>query len=501
MQIKRLAATFGRLENAALDLEPGLNVIDAPNEGGKSTWTAFLRVMFYGLSTKDRSPNADKRRYQPWSGSAMAGVMDAATARGEVTVTRRTARANAPMGAFSAVYKDTASPVDFLTAAGCGETLLGVPQDVFERSAYIRQSGLAVDQSAALERRIASLITTGEEDTSFTDAAGQLKKQPNARRHNKTGRLPQLEQAMTELRAAAEELDGLVRSVNRDLAEQDELQAQMEEIRELMARHDEADLTDEYRTVESLRLDVASAHDRVKTLESGSRGLPDRLELETIQGRINALASVDRAVAEAKTRMELAVRAFRTAEAALEAHPMAGKDPSQAASAPLNAPPRPKASPLFLVLALAAGLLTGGALAWFTRIWPAAVGGGLALFAAALLGGLLAFLLFNAHPAKVFMGDTGSLFLGGAVAGMAFAFDMPLILLLVGVIYIVETLSDIIQIVYFKLSHGKRVFKMAPIHHHFEMCGWSEIKIVTVFTAVSTLFCALALFGVMNRMM
>lgn len=125
----------------------------------------------------------------------------------------------------------------------------------------------------------------------------------------------------------------------------------------------------------------------------------------------------------------------------------------------------------------------------------------LGLFAAALLGGLLAFLLFNAHPAKVFMGDTGSLFLGGAVAGMAFAFDMPLILLLVGVIYIVETLSDIIQVAYFKLSHGRRIFKMAPIHHHFEMCGWSEIKIVTVFTAVSTLFCALALFGVMNRMM
>jgi len=125
----------------------------------------------------------------------------------------------------------------------------------------------------------------------------------------------------------------------------------------------------------------------------------------------------------------------------------------------------------------------------------------LGVFAAALLGGLLAFLLFNAHPAKVFMGDTGSLFLGGAVAGMAFAFDMPLILLLVGVVYLVETLSDILQVGYFKLTHGKRIFKMAPIHHHFEMCGWSEIKIVTVFTAVSTLFCVLALFGVMNRMM
>ncbi len=123
----------------------------------------------------------------------------------------------------------------------------------------------------------------------------------------------------------------------------------------------------------------------------------------------------------------------------------------------------------------------------------------LGIFAGALLGGLLAFLLFNAHPAKVFMGDTGSLFLGGAVAGLAFAFDMPLVLVLVGIVYIVETLSDIIQVVYFKLSHGKRIFKMAPIHHHFEMCGWSEIKIVTVFTAVSTLFCALALLGVMDR--
>ena len=122
----------------------------------------------------------------------------------------------------------------------------------------------------------------------------------------------------------------------------------------------------------------------------------------------------------------------------------------------------------------------------------------LGVFAGAVLGGLLAFLLFNAHPAKVFMGDTGSLFLGGAVAGMAFAIDLPLILIPVGIVYIVETLSDILQVVYFKLTHGKRIFKMAPIHHHFEMCGWSEVKIVTVFTAVSAVFCALALMGIMS---
>ncbi|MDE6997966.1 MAG: phospho-N-acetylmuramoyl-pentapeptide-transferase [Oscillospiraceae bacterium] len=122
----------------------------------------------------------------------------------------------------------------------------------------------------------------------------------------------------------------------------------------------------------------------------------------------------------------------------------------------------------------------------------------LGLFAGALLGGLLAFLLFNAHPARVFMGDTGSLFLGGAVAGMAFAIDLPLILIPVGIIYIIETLSDILQVGYFKLTHGRRIFKMAPIHHHFEMCGWSEVKIVTVFTVISAVFCALALLGLMN---
>ena len=125
--------------------------------------------------------------------------------------------------------------------------------------------------------------------------------------------------------------------------------------------------------------------------------------------------------------------------------------------------------------------------------------GQLSIFSAALLGGLLGFLLYNHYPAKVFMGDTGSLFLGGAVAALAFAYDMPLILILVGFVYICETLSDIIQVMYFKLTHGKRIFKMAPLHHHFEMCGWSEKKVVAVFTAVSLLFCLLAVVSVSGR--
>ena len=124
----------------------------------------------------------------------------------------------------------------------------------------------------------------------------------------------------------------------------------------------------------------------------------------------------------------------------------------------------------------------------------------LALLPAALAGGLIAYLFYNWHPAKVFMGDTGSLFLGGVVCAMAFALDMPLVLILVGFVYIVETLSVILQVGYFKLTHGKRLFKMSPIHHHFEMCGWKEEKIVLVFAAVSAVMCILAWLGVSGRL-
>ena len=120
----------------------------------------------------------------------------------------------------------------------------------------------------------------------------------------------------------------------------------------------------------------------------------------------------------------------------------------------------------------------------------------LALLPAALVGGLIAYLFYNWHPAKVFMGDTGSLFLGGVVCALAFALDMPLILIFVGLIYIIETLSVILQVGYFKLTHGKRLFKMAPIHHHFEKCGWKEVKICLVFSGISAVMCLIAWFGI-----
>ena len=123
----------------------------------------------------------------------------------------------------------------------------------------------------------------------------------------------------------------------------------------------------------------------------------------------------------------------------------------------------------------------------------------LAVLPASLIGGLAAFLCYNWKPAKVFLGDTGSLFLGGAVCGTAFALDMPLVLVMVGIIYIIETMSVILQVGYFKATHGKRLFKMAPIHHHYEKCGWSEERIDLTFAAITAVMCILAWFGVSGR--
>ena len=134
--------------------------------------------------------------------------------------------------------------------------------------------------------------------------------------------------------------------------------------------------------------------------------------------------------------------------------------------------------------------------ATFFSVVAIGTGSGIEPVTCAVVGALLGFLLFNVHPASVFMGDTGSLALGGFVAAAAYMMQMPLFIVMVGFIYMVEVLSDIIQVTYFKMTGGKRIFKMAPIHHHFELCGWSETRVVAVFSIVTALLCLVALMGV-----
>ena len=133
--------------------------------------------------------------------------------------------------------------------------------------------------------------------------------------------------------------------------------------------------------------------------------------------------------------------------------------------------------------------------AFFTVV-AIGTGSGIEPVTCAVIGALLGFLLFNVYPARVFMGDTGSLALGGFVAAAAYMMQMPIFIAIVGFIYLVEVLSVMLQVTYFKLTHGKRIFKMAPIHYHFELCGWSETRVVTVFSIVTALLCLVALMGV-----
>ncbi len=134
--------------------------------------------------------------------------------------------------------------------------------------------------------------------------------------------------------------------------------------------------------------------------------------------------------------------------------------------------------------------------ATFFTVVAIGTGSGIEPVTCAVVGALLGFLLFNVYPASVFMGDTGSLALGGFVAGTAYMLQMPLFIIIVGFIYLLEVASVIIQVTYFKATHGKRIFKMAPIHHHFELCGWSETRVVAVFSIVTALLCLIALMGV-----
>ena len=145
-----------------------------------------------------------------------------------------------------------------------------------------------------------------------------------------------------------------------------------------------------------------------------------------------------------------------------------------------------------------------GSVTFFASIFLMLIAGfsarmGMSIMSAALAGGCLGFLVWNFHPAKVFMGDTGSLYLGGYLCAILFGLDMPILLILVGLVYIIEMFSVILQVTYFKLTHGKRLFKMSPIHHHFEMCGWSEVKIVFIFSIFSAICGALALMIVLTR--
>lgn len=371
MLIRRMTATFGRLREQTLELQDGLNILQAPNETGKSTWCAFLLAMLYGVNTKERDRAgvlADKNRYAPWDGGSMSGRLDCRAGDDALTLFRTTRRQTAPMGDFQALYTGTADPVPGLTGANCGETLLGVSREVYARSAFIRQGGVAVTQDSGLERRIAALVTSGEEDTSYTEAVEALKKQLNRRRHNKTGQLPALEAELQETEAQLASQAELARQRENLLARSAELEARESSLKEELAG---LDRWAEHRK----RQDLQKVEDAAVQAEEKAAALRRRLEEEQVpendvtvrlRGAIVNLNTVRKSAEKAQEAYDAAKSALAQAEEKLSASPFAGQTAEEARQSAQTLPPTSLKAWNWLMLVLAAGLLAAAGWGYYS---------------------------------------------------------------------------------------------------------------------------------------
>ena len=327
MKIKTMTAVFGKLAGQRLELVPGFNLIEAPNEGGKSTWAAFLKAMLYGIDTRDRDKKgylADKNRYQPWSGAPMEGELTLEWQGRDVTI-RRAPKGNTPFGSFEAVYTGTQEPVPGLTAAACGELLLGVGREVFERSAFLGQSGsLAITSAPELERRIAALVSSGEEDVSYSQAEGRLKEWLNRRKVNKSvGRIPQLEGELSQVRDAREELEQLTGALNSLTAEEANLRRKKEALEGELSLHKRLAKRELDRrfTQAKQELDRAQADlDALRKEQARFGPIPHKEELKRAQGELAYLKALDPEIKQGE-------EALSQAEAELEQARAQAQDP------------------------------------------------------------------------------------------------------------------------------------------------------------------------------
>lgn len=232
MKIYSMTATFGKLEKQTLILQPGLNVIHAPNEWGKTTWCAFLVNMLYGLETRAKSTKtvlADKERYAPWSGSPMSGRIDLHWKGRDITIERWT-KGRTPLGEFRAYETKTGMAVGELSGANCGETLLGVERSVFLRSGFLRLTDLPVTEDESLRRRLNALVTTGDESDAGDVLAQRLKELKNKVRYNRSGLLPAAEKEAEDLEEKLEQIAILRQQIDHVIQRQQELKEQISEL-------------------------------------------------------------------------------------------------------------------------------------------------------------------------------------------------------------------------------------------------------------------------------
>ena len=277
MRIYSMTATFGKLEHATLTLKPGLNVVCAPNEWGKSTWCAFLLNMLYGIDTRARAGGTiipDKERYAPWSGAPMSGRMELNWNGRDITI-ERTSNARTPMGIFRAYETQSGLDVPELTGSNCGQMLLGVERSVFSRAGFIRLTDLPVAQDEALRRRLNNLVTTGDE-SGTADRLGQtLKDLKNKCRSNKAnGLLPEAEARRDTIRQQLDSLQDLQQRTESLQTRQQELEEQIRQLENHKQALDYAKYLVEAEKIQNAKQAVQEALDRQITLEAKVSELP-----------------------------------------------------------------------------------------------------------------------------------------------------------------------------------------------------------------------------------
>lgn len=341
MLIHRMSANFGKLQGQTLELKDGLNIIEAPNESGKSTWCAFLSAMLYGINTRERDKAgapAEKTRYAPWSGTAMLGRIDCSADGKELSLLRATRRPSAPMAEFRAMHTDTGMILPELTGENCGETLLGVSREVYERSAFIRQAGLTVTQDAELEKRLAELVTTGEDGTSYSEAMEELKKQLNSRRHNKTGRIPALEQRLAEVEEQLRQAKTLDERHGKSLQETEALEAKREKLLEERRTHERWETLKKQLSAKDAEEAVQASDARLEQLRAAAEAdkLPPNDAIGRLRGAIVNLSTVRKSVDKAREQRDDAARVLFRAEEALNRSPFAGLTAEQARREPTS---------------------------------------------------------------------------------------------------------------------------------------------------------------------
>ncbi|OUO12894.1 ATP-binding protein [Flavonifractor sp. An4] len=395
MKIIRMKATFGGLDHRELELKEGLNIIEAPNEGGKSTWSAFLRAMLYGINTKERDKQgyiAEKNRYQPWNGGAMEGVVELEW-KGEQITLRRGPKGNTPFGKFEAVYTDTGEPVGYLTADNVGETLIGAPREVFERSAFVGQGGAAIDGAPALEARIAALASSGEEDVSYSQVERRLRDWLNRRKHNKTGLIPRLEEELAGNDEIAGRQAKAFRLAQEARREMDKLQTEHKRLQAERDAHLARAMAARRQRWEEAQSALEEARGQVDTIEAELNRYgtpPDKATLQKAQGELNQLNALHTSRKQAEERLEQAQTQEAEAAAAAVDPLFPDMTPDQAweqASADAQtAGETPRCGGLYAGGAVALVLAAGSLVLAFTGVLPALWMGGAACGVLAVAG-------------------------------------------------------------------------------------------------------------------